>query len=58
MTNYIVSTTTNAVTTAIEEYDFLEGCKLVVAGDLKTPKDYRLENIVYPRNFPFAITPM
>jgi hypothetical protein len=47
MTNYIVSTTINAVTAAIEKYDFMEGWKLVVAGDLKTPKDYRLENGVY-----------
>jgi hypothetical protein len=47
MSKYIVSTTINAVTEAILKYDSFDDWKLVVAGDLKTPKDYKLKNGVY-----------
>lgn len=47
MSKYIVSTTINAVTEAINKYDSLDDWTLVVAGDLKTPKGYKLKNGVY-----------
>ena len=47
MTKYIVSTTINPVTEAINKYDSFDDWTLVVAGDLKTPKDYKLKNGIY-----------
>jgi len=45
--NYIVCTTINAPTEAIDLYDAMVGWTLVVVGDLKTPKDYKLKNGIY-----------
>jgi hypothetical protein len=44
---FIVSTTINPVTSAVKLYDSFDGWTLVMAGDLKTPKDYRLVNGIY-----------
>ena len=44
---FIVCTTINGVTPAIEKYDNLEGWTLIVVGDKKTPKNYKLENGLY-----------
>jgi hypothetical protein len=43
----IVTTTINAPTEAIRKFDALEDWELVVIGDQKTPKDYRLERGTY-----------
>jgi|GEM_PF-258804 len=43
----IISTTINTPTEAIRKYDAMKDWTLVVAGDLKTPKDYRLERGIY-----------
>ena len=47
MKKYIVSTTINAPTKAIKKFDDLRDWKLIVSGDLKTPKDYKLKNGIY-----------
>lgn len=47
MKKFIVCTTINEPTKAIEIYDSLSDWNLVVVGDLKTPKDYKLKNGVY-----------
>jgi len=43
----VVSTTINPPTEAIERFDSLPDWELVVVGDAKTPKDYRLRRGVY-----------
>lgn len=43
MKKVIVTTTINPPTEAIRKFDSMEDWELVVIGDLKTPKDYRLE---------------
>src|ERR1051326_6431974 len=47
MKKIIVTTTIHAPTPAVEAFDAMAGWQLVVAGDLKTPKDYRLKNGTY-----------
>lgn len=47
MKKFIVTTTINAVTRAISLYDKMPGWNLIVAGDLKTPKNYKLKNGIY-----------
>ncbi|HOO51135.1 MAG TPA: hypothetical protein PLK94_07615 [Alphaproteobacteria bacterium] len=47
MNKVIVTTTIQSPTRAIEKFDSLQGWTLVVAGDLKTPKDYKLTNGIY-----------
>lgn len=47
MKKFIVSTTINPVTEAVEAYDHMPGWHLVMSGDLKTPKDYQLANGTY-----------
>lgn len=47
MKKTIVTTTINAVTTAIERFDSMSDWDLIVIGDLKTPSDYRLKNGLY-----------
>jgi hypothetical protein len=47
MKKIIVTTTINPVTEAIEAYDNMDGWELIVTGDLKTPKDYKLTNGLY-----------
>ena len=47
MKNVIVTTTIQSPTEAIEKFDSMPDWTLVVAGDLKTPKDYKLQNGVY-----------
>ncbi len=47
MKKYIISTTINSPTLAIKKFDNLKGWKLIVAGDLKTPIDYKLKNGLY-----------
>ena len=44
---YIVTTTINPPTKAILKFDKLKDWKLIVAGDLKTPKNYKLKNGIY-----------
>jgi hypothetical protein len=44
MKKYIVTTTINGITPAIEKFDNMPGWNLIVIGDNKTPKDYKLEN--------------
>jgi len=43
----IVTTTIQNPTEAIERFDNMKDWLLVVAGDLKTPKDYKLKNGIY-----------
>lgn len=43
----IVTTTINNPTEAIKKFDCISGWTLVVIGDLKTPKDYKLSNGKY-----------
>ena len=45
--NYIVCTSINPPTEAIEKFDRMSGWKLIVVGDLKTPKKYSLKKGVY-----------
>lgn len=47
MKKVIVTTTINPPTKAIAKFDAMPGWELVVIGDLKTPKDYRLERGAY-----------
>ena len=47
MSNFIVTTTINPVTEAINKYDNLKNWKLIVVGDIKTPKNYKLKNGIY-----------
>ena len=47
MKKVIVTTTINPPTEAIERFDARPGWDLVVIGDLKTPKDYKLQRGVY-----------
>ncbi len=47
MSNFIVTTTINPVTEAISKYDNLKNWKLIVVGDIKTPKNYKLKNGIY-----------
>jgi len=47
MSNFIVTTTINNVTRAIRLYDQMKDWKLIVVGDLKTPKNYKLKNGIY-----------
>jgi len=47
MKKVIVSTTIQSPTESIERFDNLRDWTLVVAGDLRTPKDYRLKNGIY-----------
>ena len=47
MKKVIVTTTINPPTEAIEKFQELKDWELVVAGDLKTPKDYKLRRGVY-----------
>ncbi|HSH60706.1 MAG TPA: hypothetical protein VK988_13935 [Acidimicrobiales bacterium] len=47
MTKVIVTTTINAPTKAVKLFDSLPEWHLVVAGDLKTPEDYALDNGTY-----------
>src|SRR5271165_2217238 len=43
----IVTTTINTPTKAIRKFDAMPDWSLVVIGDLKTPKDYRLQRGAY-----------
>jgi len=45
--NFIVSTTINPPTEAIEKFDAMPGWSLIVVGDLKTPAGYKLKNGLY-----------
>jgi hypothetical protein len=47
MKKVIVTTTINAPTIAIEKFDAMPDWELVVIGDLKTPKDYKLKRGTY-----------
>ena len=47
MKKLIVTTTINPPTEAITRFDRLQDWQLVVIGDLKTPKDYKLECGIY-----------
>ncbi len=47
MKKYIVTTTINEPTEAIKKFDNLKDWNLIVAGDLKTPKNYKLKNGTY-----------
>ena len=47
ITKYIVTTTINPPTKAIELFDSMIDWKLIVIGDLKTPKNYNLKNGMY-----------
>lgn len=47
MKKFIVTTTINAPTEAIELYDSKKDWELIVIGDKKTPKDYHLANGLY-----------
>jgi hypothetical protein len=47
MKKVIVTTTINPPTEAITRFDQLEDWQLVVVGDLKTPKDYKLARGIY-----------
>ena len=47
MKQVIVTTTINPPTEAIEAFQAMPEWELVVIGDLKTPKDYRLSRGVY-----------
>ena len=47
MRKFIVTTTINSPTIAIKKYDNLKDWKLIVVGDKKTPKNYKLKNGIY-----------
>ena len=47
MKKFIVCTTINKPTLAIKKFDSMQGWKLIVVGDKKTPKDYKLKNGIY-----------
>tara|TARA_B100000965_G_scaffold333803_1_gene298870 strand:- start:278 stop:1195 length:918 start_codon:yes stop_codon:yes gene_type:complete len=47
MKKYIISTSINPPTKAIRKFDTMNGWKLIVVGDLKTPKNYKLKNGIY-----------
>lgn len=47
MKKYIISTTINPPTEAIEKFDNLKDWNLIVSGDLKTPSNYKLKNGIY-----------
>ena len=47
MSNFIVTTSINNVTKAIRLYDNMKNWNLIVVGDLKTPKNYKLKNGIY-----------
>lgn len=47
MKRFIVTTTINAPTLALQAFDEMAGCHLVVAGDQRTPKDFELTNGTY-----------
>lgn len=47
MKKVIVTTTINAPTEAIRKFDAMPDWTLVVIGDLKTPKDYKLDRGIY-----------
>tara|TARA_E500000178_G_C17024071_1_gene757052 strand:+ start:2524 stop:3444 length:921 start_codon:yes stop_codon:yes gene_type:complete len=47
MKKYIISTTINAPTKAIQKFDNLKDWNLIVSGDLKTPSNYKLKNGIY-----------
>ena len=47
MEKVIVTTTIQKPTETIEKFDALKDWTLVVAGDLKTPKDFKLNNGIY-----------
>ncbi len=47
MKKVITTTTIQNPTKAIEKFDQMKDWTLIVAGDLKTPKDYKLENGIY-----------
>ena len=47
MNKYIISTTINPPTKAIQKFDNLKDWKLIVSGDLKTPSNYKLKNGIY-----------
>lgn len=47
MRKFIVTTSINNITKAIKKFDHMSDWELIVAGDLKTPKNYKLKNGVY-----------
>ena len=47
MKKVIVTTTIHSPTEAIEKFDAIKDWTLIVVGDLKTPKDYKLRNGIY-----------
>ena len=47
MKKVIVSTSINKPTEAIKKFDSLKDWLLIVVGDKKTPKNYKLKNIFY-----------
>ncbi len=47
MNKFIITTTINAPTEAINKFDSMSDWTLIVIGDLKTPKDYKLSNGIY-----------
>lgn len=48
MTNkFIISTTINSPTEAIKRFDNMNDWKLIVVGDKKTPKNFKLKNGIY-----------
>ncbi len=47
MSKFIVVTTINPPTRALNKYTKIKGWQLVSVGDTKTPKDWRLQNTVY-----------
>ena len=54
---FIISTTINSPTEAIKRFDNMHHWKLVVVGDKKTPKNFKLKNGVFlSPPFPDAAT--
>lgn len=47
MNKFLVLTTTNSPTKAVRNYAMLKGWEIVVVGDKKTPKDWRVRNVTY-----------
>jgi hypothetical protein len=47
MKKVIVTTSINPPTEAIQKFDLMPDWTLIVIGDLKTPKDYKLKNGTY-----------
>ena len=43
---FIVCTTINKPTLAVKKFDKMKDWKLIIVGDKKTPKNYKIKNVI------------